>query len=73
MEVEAPSLELGTVSLIQAVKIPVRHQKLVRIQVAKNSFEQQQLIFEPLLTSSKKIVCWHQRPWFLLILLIGLI
>ena len=25
MEVEAPSLELGTVSLIQAVKIPARH------------------------------------------------
>ena len=51
MEVEAPSLELGTVSLIQAVKIPARHQKLVRVQVTKNSFEQQQLIFEPLLTS----------------------
>ena len=51
MEVEALSLELGTVSLIQAVKIPAKHQKLVRIQVTKNSFEQQQLIFEPLLTS----------------------
>ena len=51
MEVEAPSLELGTVSLIQAVKIPARHQKLVRIQVTKSSFKQQQLIFEPLLTS----------------------
>ena len=51
MKVEALSLELGTVSLIQAVKIPARHQKLVRVQVTKNSFEQQQLIFEPLLTS----------------------
>ena len=30
MEVEAPSSELGTVSSIQAVKIPARHQKLVR-------------------------------------------
>ena len=35
MEVEAPSLELGTVSLIQVVKIPARHQKLVRVQVTK--------------------------------------
>ena len=44
MEVEAPSLELRTVSLIQAVKIPARYQKLVRVQMTNNSFEQQQLI-----------------------------
>ena len=42
----------------------------MRVQVTKNSFEQQQLIFEPLLTSFKEN---YQRPWFLLILLIGLI
>ena len=30
VEVEAPSSELGTVSSIQAVKIPARHQKLGR-------------------------------------------
>ena len=44
MGVEVPSLELGTVSLIQAVKISARHQKLVRVQVTNNSFEKQQLI-----------------------------
>ena len=38
MEVEAPSLKLGTVSLIQAVKIPARHEKLVRVQVTNNLF-----------------------------------
>ena len=31
VKVEAPSLELETVSLIQVVKIPARHQKLVRV------------------------------------------
>ena len=73
VEVEALSLELGTVSLIQVVKIPARHQKLVRVQVTKNLFEQQQLIFEPLLTSFEENCLLHQRSWFLLILLIGLI
>ena len=53
MEVEAPSFELGTVSLIQAVKIPARHQKPVRVQVTNNLFGQQHLIFEPQLTNEE--------------------
>ena len=36
VEVEASSSELGTVSFIKAVKIPARHQKLVRVQVTNN-------------------------------------
>ena len=41
VEVEASSSELGTVALIKAVKIPARHQKLVRVQVTNNLFGQQ--------------------------------
>ena len=53
MEVEVPNSELGIVSLIQAVKIPARHQKLVRVQVTNNVLGRQQLIFEPLLTNEE--------------------
>ena len=53
VEVEASSSELGTVSLIKAVKIPARHQKLVRVQVTNNLFGQQHLIFEPQLTNEE--------------------
>ena len=53
VEVEAASSELGTVSLIQAVKIQARHQKLVRVQVTNNLFGQQHLIFEPQLTNEE--------------------
>lgn len=44
VEAEDPSLELGNVSLFLAVKIPARHQKLVRVQVTNSSFGHQQLI-----------------------------
>ena len=53
VEVEASSSELGTVSLIKAVKIPARHQKLVTVQVTNNLFGQQHLIFEPQLTNEE--------------------
>ena len=53
VEVEASSSELGTVSLIKAVKIPARHQKLVRVQVTNNLLGQQHLIFEPQLTNEE--------------------
>ena len=53
VEVEASSSELGTVSLIKAVKIPARHQKLVRVQVTNNLLGQQYLIFEPQLTNEE--------------------
>ena len=53
VEVEAFSSELGTVSLIKAVKIPARHQKLVRVQVTNNLLGQQHLIFEPQLTNEE--------------------
>ena len=53
VEVEASSSELGTVSLIKAVKIPARHQKLVRVQITNNLLGQQHLIFEPQLTNEE--------------------
>ena len=57
VEVEAPTSELETVSLmIQAVKVPARHQKLVRVQVTNNVFERHQLIFEPQLANEKYFV-----------------
>ena len=61
VEVEASSSGLGTVSLIKAVKIPARHQKLVRVQVTNNLLGQQHLIFEPQLTNEETFF-WHQRP-----------
>ena len=46
-------LKLPAQSLIQTVKIPARHQKLVRVQVTNNLLGQKHLIFEPQLTNEE--------------------